>query len=154
MALGYCLKTLWRKTLPIFAAFPLVILLQACDTGNDVGTEQSVLNAEVRLLAEIREAAKNVKPIDTHEALADMLDIPLERAQSIVVGSQGPQLFSQRLASNRLDWICSGGACVCTGDPDCNDMFETVCSSSESNGVCFEFPGGGVVCMCTPRFAQ
>jgi hypothetical protein len=45
----------------------------------------------------------------------------------------------------RLGFECSGLACICSGDADCNDMFGSgVCGDA----ICLEDDSGGVVCIC------
>lgn len=51
----------------------------------------------------------------------------------------------------RLGFECSGPICMCSGDPDCNDLFETgLCGDA----ICFETAGGGVVCLCVRNRAS
>lgn len=45
----------------------------------------------------------------------------------------------------QLGFECSGPLCICSGDPDCNDMFGSgICG----DGICFENDAGQVVCLC------
>jgi hypothetical protein len=56
----------------------------------------------------------------------------------------GMALGASRLGG-RLGFACGPLGCVCSGDPDCNDMFSSgVCG----DGICFEDGSGGVVCVC------
>jgi hypothetical protein len=40
---------------------------------------------------------------------------------------------------------CSGPVCICSGDPDCNDLFG---SGLCGDAICFETSSGSVVCIC------
>jgi len=143
-----------RKCLPYFVTLQLLLVFQGCSEIQALDSEQRVQNAEQHVIEELKNSVDEGQPIESHEALADKLNLPMSRAEAIIVGDRAPGLFAQRIASSKLDFICAGDVCICTGDLDCNDMFEGPCNDPTSNGVCFEFPGGGVVCMCNPRFMQ
>jgi hypothetical protein len=62
---------------------------------------------------------------------------PQIRAIATALGAVG--------GAGRLGFTCGGFGCICSGDPDCNDMFETgICGDA----MCFEDAAGGVVCIC------
>ena len=42
---------------------------------------------------------------------------------------------------------CSDGACICTGNSECDDMFSTVCRDPATGGSCVS--GTMLICVCT-----
>lgn len=73
---------------------------------------------------------------------------------SIATGQEGKRIVQSLVTSGAFDkaarrneFWCSGGACICSGDADCNDMFSTVCRSPSTGGACY---GDVPVCVCTP----
>ncbi len=73
-------------------------------------------------------------------------DLPVMKAGDSLNQRQIAALASILHASRpRLGFDCGPLGCICSGDPDCNDMFGSgVCG----DGICFEDDGGHVVCIC------
>ena len=75
---------------------------------------------------------------------------------SLVLASGEPTVVSQMRAGGaqvggmgQLGFLCSGNACICSGDADCNGMFSTVCGDGYAQ--CWvRGPGGqNVFCICS-----
>lgn len=128
-----------------FLVFTMAFLMGSCG-GNQTPSQPEV---ESQLLESLRQAVEASRPIENTDALLKTLRLPPDRAAAITVGPEARQAIAERLRPQRLDFICIGGACVCAGDPDCNDMFSGVCRDPGTNGSCTDF-NGTVICYCTP----
>lgn len=144
-------RTYKRKYFPFLIVLSILASSQGCSQFRQKNAKQSVQNAEQRVLEELRKSVGAGVSIENSKELAEKLKISMKRANGITIGDQALGLFAGRLNFGSLDWMCGGNVCICSGDDDCNDLFSGPCSDITSNGVCFEFPGGGVVCMCNPR---
>lgn len=128
-------------TLRLMAGLGAILCLTACAyLGSMVGADTTIDDVRVSVAAG--------EELPDHDALAERLDIPRSRLSAITVGAGSKAKLTGLLSGARLDYICTEASCTCTGDSDCNDMYETVCSDPKTNGVCIE-TGTTVTCSCT-----
>lgn len=132
-----------------FIVFACSVALPGCNRPD--APQERLEAAQAAAFDAMAALAEQGKPLAAPNELAERLGIAPERARAIDAGPSAPGLAAQAVREARNNFKgCSGSICICTGDDDCNDVFSNACRDASSDGKCFELPGGGVICFCTP----
>jgi hypothetical protein len=115
-----------------------------------------------------KEAPKQKVPVAAHESLSTIpsteelkqrIEIPVDRLETIKVGSQAIAQIRSAVADfprgttsgTRGELVsCGTSVCVCTGDRDCNELFTTICRTPTIPAYC-SGSGDSTFCICKIR---